>query len=263
MSKRQVQDATLDTILQRAFASWPVGVAACIAEDSPVASMIVYVNPAYCALSGFSAEVLVAHSALLLGGARPDARSVRRLSSASVAEDLHVTVTKWRPDGTSYRAQTAVLPLRSSQGEVSHFLALEAELVPAQAAGRPRAASGDAPGASLAARVLATVGQSLASSAARYREALWSLRSAEYPETKLEVALSDALAHAEGALEAVRRLTAGGTEHAPPDALCVHGAVALLVDFTRRDLCAEAEIVRNYGRAGRPAGRRPREGVRP
>jgi PAS domain S-box-containing protein len=203
--------------------------------------MIVYVNDAFCTLSGYSTDVLVGHSALLLGGARPDTESARRLWSTSVAEGLPVIVTKWRPDGASYRAETALLPLRSSRGEVSHVLAFEQEVAKARPSS---AAPSDDTAAPLATRVIASIMMSLASTAMRHREALWRLRAAGHAQAKLELALANALSNAERALDAVHRLSEAGAE---PDAFRVKGAIAVLVELCAHDLRTEAEIERRYG----------------
>ncbi len=74
-----------------------------IPHEEPVASEIVYVNDAFVGMSGFRAEQLVGHSAMLLAGSRPDPELARAAVAASRAgRPFARRERKFRPDGSFY-----------------------------------------------------------------------------------------------------------------------------------------------------------------
>ena len=100
----------------------PVAVAVYAAEEGLFASCIVYVNEAFCALSGYERETLVGHSALLLAGARPTESTLRSLLPPVAHQS---TWRKHRPDGSSYESVLQVTPLKDAAGRTTHFVAIE------------------------------------------------------------------------------------------------------------------------------------------
>jgi PAS domain S-box-containing protein len=100
------------------------------ADDWPVGARIVYVNPAFVRLSGFTRDQLVGHSALLLAGARPLLSHVRELGASNAREDevFHAITRKARPDGTSYLARLRVASLQNDDGEVTHFILTQRDI---------------------------------------------------------------------------------------------------------------------------------------
>ena len=98
------------------------------ADDWPIGSRIVYVNPAFVRLSGFSREQLVGHSALLLAGARPALKHVRDLGAAGENEVVYAVTRKARPDGSSYVARLKVASLQNDEGEVTHFILTQRDI---------------------------------------------------------------------------------------------------------------------------------------
>jgi len=117
--------ATLDESLRQALDHVPLAIAVYTAESWVIASMIVYVNDAYSELCGYPVESIVGHSALLLGGARPDAEIMRSILPAQPELGHTVTVAKERTDGSVYQVRVGVSPLRNGRGEVTHYVAVE------------------------------------------------------------------------------------------------------------------------------------------
>lgn len=98
--------------------------------DSP-GPTIVYVNPAFTQLSGYSAEEVLGRSPRLLQGPGTDHEVMRR-----VTEDLragraaHATVLNYARDGSPYWVEMRIVPLRDRRGAISHFAAIQRAVTP-------------------------------------------------------------------------------------------------------------------------------------
>lgn len=86
------------------------GIAIFIVDDEPIGSEIVYVNHAFAKMSGYAAEQLVGHSALLLAGARPNRE---RVTAAMFSrKPYRMRDRKVRPDGSAYDVEVRFELLR-------------------------------------------------------------------------------------------------------------------------------------------------------
>lgn len=96
------------------------GIAIFVVDDEPVASRTLYVNEAFVRMSGYSAEQLVGHSALLLLGARPTRSDLD--SAVGLAFPWTRHETKVRPDGSTYRAEVTLEALPRAAGRPQHVV---------------------------------------------------------------------------------------------------------------------------------------------
>lgn len=86
---------------------------------------IVYVNPAYEDLSGYSAEELTGHAWQLVKREGEGQPELERLKAAiGRSEACQVTLPDLRKDGTSWFTHISVEPLYSARGEVKYFLCI-------------------------------------------------------------------------------------------------------------------------------------------
>jgi PAS domain S-box-containing protein len=139
--------AELSPFLRAALDQTFDAIAIFTADDWPVGSRIVYVNPAFVRLSGFTHDQLVGHSALLLAGARPALSHVKDLAAAAENEVFHAVTRKARPDGSSYLARLKIASLQDDDGEVTHFILTQRD-IPEQRfdeSGETLAATGNGP----------------------------------------------------------------------------------------------------------------------
>jgi PAS domain S-box-containing protein len=93
---------------------------------------ILWVNAAFSKLTGYAAESVVGHSAVRLGGARPDViymREIELFLSHRADMSLGLVATKQRPDGSWYNVEERLVPLSDSGGDVAHYLVCQRELV--------------------------------------------------------------------------------------------------------------------------------------
>lgn len=117
------------------------GIAIFTAEREPIASRTIFVNDAFEAISGYTREQLVGHSALLLQGAKPDLSLLRRAIESPKEPPFFALARKTRPDGTSYDAAIRISTLRDRRGRVTHFMLTERELVEPRWIRPPRSSS--------------------------------------------------------------------------------------------------------------------------
>lgn len=84
---------------------------------------IVYVNPAFQALTGYSAQEVLGHNCRFLQGPDTDmaARKMIRQSHAK-GEPARVVLENYRKDGTPFWNDLSIAPVRDNDGAVSHFI---------------------------------------------------------------------------------------------------------------------------------------------
>jgi PAS domain S-box-containing protein len=100
-----------------------------------------YVNPAFCAMTGFSAEELLAGSPRLLQGKGTNALVLRKCSRALRAgERFHGFLANYRKSGEEYICEVDVSPVVGDDGRVQFFIAFEREV--RRRRGRPGADPG-------------------------------------------------------------------------------------------------------------------------
>jgi PAS domain S-box-containing protein/diguanylate cyclase (GGDEF)-like protein len=110
------------TVLGLVVNSAPEGVIVCDARgnDRP----IVYVNPAFERLSGYSAADLLGRNPRLLRGDDQDQDGCRRMREALArGEGAHVTLRNYRKDGSMFWNEIQIQPLHDEAGELTHFAA--------------------------------------------------------------------------------------------------------------------------------------------
>jgi len=90
---------------------------------------VVYVNPAYEALTGYSAEETVGHPWRILETDGEDAPATEALRVAlGSAENYVADLTDIRKDGKTWFSRTRVQPILTRRGELRQYLVLQAEI---------------------------------------------------------------------------------------------------------------------------------------
>jgi diguanylate cyclase (GGDEF)-like protein/PAS domain S-box-containing protein len=99
----------------------PDGIAICDASQPEIP--VVYVNAAFCKLSGYSPSALLGNNLRMLQGNDRDQEARRRLAVAiKNAESCRVLLRNYRADGTLFWNETALSPLRDPQGQLTHWV---------------------------------------------------------------------------------------------------------------------------------------------
>jgi len=103
----------------------PEGVVICEASGD---RLVVYVNPAFCRLTGYDVGELVGRNLRVLQGADRDQPELTSLRDAlRHAESTRALVRNVRKDGTVFVNDMQIHPLKDSNGQVTHFIGYHRE----------------------------------------------------------------------------------------------------------------------------------------
>jgi len=108
-------------LLKRVVESDPDGVVLidALANDHPV----VFVNPAFARMTGYSPSELVGRNLRLLQGDDREQDARQRLRQAvNAGEACRVLIRNYRKDGALFWNELAIEPLRNGEGRVTHFV---------------------------------------------------------------------------------------------------------------------------------------------
>ncbi len=114
-----------DEFLRGALDVAPDGVSICEAKGERHA---VYVNPAYCRLTGYEPSDLLGRNLRMLQGEQRDQQEIDSLrESLRHGEPCRVLLRNQRKDGTVFVNDMHIFPLRNGDGNVSHFIGYHRE----------------------------------------------------------------------------------------------------------------------------------------
>jgi diguanylate cyclase (GGDEF)-like protein/PAS domain S-box-containing protein len=108
-------------LYRRLLETSPEGVVLVDAKDAE--QPVVYVNPAFEVLSGYSAAELLGRNLRMLQADDRDQEGRHRLrESLTRGESARVLLRNYRKDGSLFWNEMTVLPLRDANGELTHFV---------------------------------------------------------------------------------------------------------------------------------------------
>jgi PAS domain S-box-containing protein len=114
-------------VRDRAVASSTNGIIITSAQQS--GNPIVYVNPAFERLTGYSAEESLGRNCGFLQGESTEPATVARLHDAIAArQDINVVILNYRKDGTPFWNDLTIAPVRDDDGAVTHFVGLQNDI---------------------------------------------------------------------------------------------------------------------------------------
>ncbi len=106
-------------------ASQGVSIADARQPDNP----LIYVNETFEEITGYSAGEVLGENCRFLQGEHTDEATVARLRTAiDAGEPVSVDVRNYRKDGTPFWNRVDVMPVTGEDGEVTHFLGLQADV---------------------------------------------------------------------------------------------------------------------------------------
>ncbi|GEM_PF-6029288 len=86
---------------------------------------VVYVNPAFCKLTGFSAAEVLGRSCAFLQGADTDRAALAEMRRAiGAGESLTTLVRNYRRDGQAFWNRLSLAPIRDATGELTHYVGM-------------------------------------------------------------------------------------------------------------------------------------------
>ena len=91
--------------------------------------LVLYVNEAFCELTGYAREEVIGRSLHLLRGADSDPDTLARLRAAMDAgAPLRVELRNYRKDGTPFWADLSAVPVPDPTGRISHWLLIQRDI---------------------------------------------------------------------------------------------------------------------------------------
>lgn len=99
------------------------------AQLDPPGPAIVFVNPAFTRMTGYTAEESVGKTPRILQGPRTDKAVLGRLrENLEKGEQFAGGAINYRKDGTEFDLEWHVAPVRNASGEVTHFVAIQRDI---------------------------------------------------------------------------------------------------------------------------------------
>ena len=90
---------------------------------------IVYVNPAFCELSGYGPHEVMGKSPSMLQGPKTDPEVLNRLNqNVADGELFHGQAINYRKDGSEFMMEWKIAPIRNEKDEITHYLAIQREV---------------------------------------------------------------------------------------------------------------------------------------
>ena len=90
---------------------------------------ILFVNPAFTRMTGWSAEEVIGKTPRILQGPRTDKTVLRRLrKNLEQGETFQGEAINYRKDGTDYILEWQITPIRDAGGKVTHFVAVQRDI---------------------------------------------------------------------------------------------------------------------------------------
>ena len=89
---------------------------------------IIYVNAAFCELTGYGPHEVMGKSPAMLQGPKTDAEVIKRLNqNIKDGELFHGQAINYRRDGSEFMMEWKIAPIRNEKDEITHYLAIQRE----------------------------------------------------------------------------------------------------------------------------------------
>jgi PAS domain S-box-containing protein len=90
---------------------------------------IIYVNSAFCELTGYGPHEVMGKSPSILQGPETDPEVLKRLNQ-SIADGMlfHGQAVNYRKDGSEFMMEWKIAPIRNEKNEITHYLAIQREV---------------------------------------------------------------------------------------------------------------------------------------
>ena len=126
MENRLLEAEQLLKLLETAVAQAKEAVLITSARLEPPGPEILFVNPAFTEMTGYSQEEVLQKTPRILQGPKSDRAMLTRLREAlSRGEPFSGETVNYRKDGTEYYVEWDITPIRTGGGQISHFLSIQ------------------------------------------------------------------------------------------------------------------------------------------
>ena len=90
---------------------------------------IIYVNPAFCELTGYGPHEVTGKSPSILQGPNTDAEVLKRLNrNVADGELFHGRAINYRKDGSEFMMEWKIAPIQNEKDEITHYLTIQREV---------------------------------------------------------------------------------------------------------------------------------------
>ena len=90
---------------------------------------IIYVNPAFCELTGYGPHEIMGQSPSILQGPNTDKAVLERLNkNIAEGELFHGQAINYRKDGSEFMMEWKIAPIRNENDEITHYLAIQRDV---------------------------------------------------------------------------------------------------------------------------------------
>lgn len=121
------QDKGSIWLYDRAMAATSCGIA--IADASLPHNPIVYCNPAFEKITGYSREEVLGRNCSFLQGADTDPTAIEQIRYALRHEqECQVVLKNYRKDGTPFWNELKISPVRDAEGRLTHFIGVQTDI---------------------------------------------------------------------------------------------------------------------------------------
>ena len=123
-------DENFKFIMKRSFeASMEESFNSIVITEASKGYPILYVNSAFCELTGYGPHEVMGKSPSILQGPNTDAKVIRQLDADITAGNLfHGIAVNYRKDGSEFMMEWKIVPIRNDQDEISHYLAIQRDV---------------------------------------------------------------------------------------------------------------------------------------
>lgn len=126
MENRLLEAEQLLKLLETAVAQAKEAVLITSARLDPPGPEILFVNPAFTEMTGYSQEEVLQKTPRILQGPKSDRAMLTELrKTLSKGEPFSGETVNYRKDGTEYYVEWDITPIRSGGGQISHFLSIQ------------------------------------------------------------------------------------------------------------------------------------------
>ena len=92
-------------------------------------SSIIYVNKAFCKMSGYSAKELIGNSTEMVQGSDDDNGELHKLNEAiQNGESYRSELNYFRKDGSPYWVNSSIVPLKDDKNQVTHWISIQRDV---------------------------------------------------------------------------------------------------------------------------------------
>jgi len=97
-----------------------------IITEAGIGYPIIYVNPAFCELTGYGSHEVVGKSPSILQGPKTDQKVLERLNAdLSQGRVFHGRAINYRKDGTEFMMEWKIAPVHNEKNDITHYVAIQ------------------------------------------------------------------------------------------------------------------------------------------